>query len=150
MPHSIVLPGLAIFACFYAFFMLADYGWEKKKQRGLDRCVRTGKWSEATEYEWYSWIRYLAVILLTYSNAVPALESDPERNDGPKSPVRLLFLFCIVILFSIALLAIDGYWERYRPRRFNKTQTAAFWSYFWLRYPALIFVTIQLARRGLY
>lgn len=150
MSHSLILLGLFILVGLYAFFMLADYGWERRKLRGFDPDVPEGEWSEARQYAWYSWIRYLAVILLTYINAIAIIESRREQNEGLQSPLRMLWLFCIVVLFSVALVAIDGYWERYRLRGLNNSQTALFWSYFWLRYPALIFITIQLTTRGLH
>ena len=54
-----LLPVIAAILIFlWVFFMLADWGWEKKKRRGLDLVVRAswlGNRSERGEYEWYSW-----------------------------------------------------------------------------------------------
>jgi hypothetical protein len=148
MSHNVLLAGLFAFGGFYAFFMLADYGWEKRKRRGLDRRARRGRWSEEAEHSWYSWTRYLAVILLTYLNAVVFIQSQPDQLDQTASPVRILLLLGIAVLFSIALLALDGSWDRSKQRGMNRAQSAAFWSYFWLRYPALIILTVQLTRHG--
>lgn len=132
--------------------MLADYGWEAKKGRGLDMQVRLpafGMQSERAEYAWYSWIRYLVIILLAYLNSIGAIDSEPPDHDGLVSPARMVCAFAAVIVFSIALLAIDGYWDRRRRRGLSGIHAAIFWSYFWLRYPALILATIIATKRGL-
>ncbi len=152
MSHSFVLLSAGVLAFLWLFLMMADYSWENKKSRGLSRETRTtrvGKRSEQVEYEWYSWIRYLGVILLTYLNATGVIESEPRRIAAFESPVRMFWLFLIVILLAIALLEIDGYWDRQRLQGLNGIQTALFWSYFWLRYPALIVATIQATKQGL-
>ena len=152
MSHSFVLLGAGVLALLYLFLMMADYGWENKKRRGLSlqtRATRLRKRSEQVEYEWYSWIRYLGIILLTYINATGVIESEPRKIAVFESPVRMFWLFLIVILFAIALLEIDRYWDRQRRQGLNGIQTALFWSYFWLRYPALILATIQATRQGL-
>ncbi len=150
--HGLILLGGGVLTFFWLLFMLADYGWERKKRRGLDLQVRTnwlGKRQERATYEWYSWIRYLAIILLTYINVVGVIDSEPEKNAGLASPLRMFWLLSIVILFSIALLAIDGYWDRQWRYELSSIQKTVFWLYFWLRYPVLILATIQLTRRGL-
>jgi hypothetical protein len=71
--HGILLLAAGVLTFFGCFFMLADYGWERKKCRGLATQARPstfGMRSERTEYESYSWIRYLVIMLLTYVNAV--------------------------------------------------------------------------------
>lgn len=68
VPHYFILLAAGVVTSSWFFFMLADYGWERKKSRGLgikDRPSKLGTQSERTDYEWYSWIRYLAVILVT-------------------------------------------------------------------------------------
>lgn len=150
--RSFVLLGAGVLTFLYLFLIIADYGWENKKRRGLSlqtRTTRLGKRSERAVYEWYSWIRYLGIILLTYINAMSVIESEPGKTAAFESPVRMFWLFLIVILFAIALLEIDGYWDRQRRQGLNGIQTALFWSYFWLRYPALILATIQATRQGL-
>jgi len=143
--------GILIFL--WLFFMLADYGWERKKRRGLDSQVRTswlGKRSERAEYEWYSWIRYLAVVLVAYLNTIAVIDSKSQDNEGLVSPPRMAWAFSVVIFFSIVLLAIDGYWDRRWRRGLNRTYARVFWFYFWLRYPALVLATITATRRGLH
>jgi len=54
-----------------------------------------------------SHIRYLTIILLTYINTTAVINSEPESHDNLVSPLRMFWLFLIVILFSIALLTID-------------------------------------------
>jgi hypothetical protein len=132
--------------------MLADYGWERKKCRGLEAQARPsgfGMISERTEYEWYSWIRYLVIMLLTYVNAIRVIDFEAQNEEGLVSPVRTFWACSAVILFSIGLFAVDGYWDRRRRRGLSWSQASVFWSYFWLRYPALILATIIAARRGL-
>jgi hypothetical protein len=150
--HNFLLFAGGFLTLFWLFFMLADYGWEVKKCRGLDVQVRLrafGMQSERAEYEWYSWIRYLAIILLAYLNSIGVIDSEPAANDGLVSPVRMVWAFSAVILFSIALLAIDRYWDRKRRCGLRRIHAAIFWSYFWLRYPALILATIAATKRGL-
>ena len=145
-----LLAGILIFLWF--FFMLADYGWERKKRRGLDSQVRTiwlGAGSERAEYEWYSWIRYLTVVLVAYLNTIAVIDSKSQDNEGLVSPPRMVWAFSIVIFSSIVLVAIDGYWDRRWHRGLDGTCAGVFWFYFWLRYPALVLVTIIATRRGL-
>ena len=152
LPHILVLLAAGVLVFFWLFFMLADYGWERKKCRGLDARVRPSRFgmrSERAEYDWYSWIRYLVIILLTYINAVGAIDSQFQDTESHVSPVRMVWAFFAVILFSIALLAIDGYWDRRRKRGWSRIYAIAFWLYFWLRYPALILATITATERGL-
>ena len=59
------------------------------------------KWSEQTDYELYSWIRYLVIMLLTYVNTVGVIASEPESVEGLISLVRLFWTFLVAILFSI-------------------------------------------------
>jgi hypothetical protein len=97
--------------------MLADYGWERKKCRGLDiqvRPVTLGMRSDRAECEWYFWIRYLVTILLAFVNAVEVVDSEPQHAESRVSRVRIFRAFSVVIFFSILLLAIDGYWDRRR------------------------------------
>jgi hypothetical protein len=153
MSHGLLLFAAGVLTFFWFLFMLADYGWERKKCRGLDAQAQPrtfGAQSEQVEYEWYSWIRFFVTMLLTYLNAVGAIDSEPKYNDGLVSPVRMFWSFCAVILFSIGLLAIDGYWDRKRRRGLSGRQKSIFWSYFWLRYPALILATITATKQGLH
>jgi hypothetical protein len=150
--HDPLLPAAGVLAFFWLFFMLADYGWERKKCRGLEAQARPsafGMISERGEYRWYSWIRYLVIMLLTYVNAIGVIDSEAQNEEGLVSPVRTFWACSVVILFSIGLFAIDGYWDRRRRRALSWSQASVFWSYFWLRYPALILATIIAARRGL-
>ena len=152
MSHSLVLLSAGVVTFSWLFFMLADYRWEKKKRRGLDlkvRPARFGTQSERAEYEWYSWIRYLAVILVTYLNTAGLMTSEPGNTEGIVSPIRIVWAFSFVIFLSIVLLAIDGYWDRMRRRGLNRIHASLFWSYFWLRYPVLIWTTITATKRGL-
>src|SRR5580704_9565811 len=87
---SIILIVAGALTFFWLFFMLDDYGWERKKCRGLDTQARPhmfGKRSEQAEYAWYSRGRYLAIILLTYLNSVGVIDSDLQDNYGFASPV---------------------------------------------------------------
>ena len=131
---------------FWLFFMLADYSWESKKLRGLDSAVRPGGSSEKAEYRWYSWVRYLTVIALTYVNAFVLVGS---QIPGRENPSRVLAAISLVIVFAIMLLMIDSFWDRSRRRGLSRIHAGVFWSYFWLRYPALILATIAAATRGL-
>ncbi len=152
MSYGLVLLATGVVTLFWLFFMLADYGWERKKRLGLDVQARSAtfcKWSEQTDYELYSWIRYLVIMLLTYVNTVGVIAAEPESAERLISLVRLFWAFSIAILFSITLLTIDRYWDRSRRRGFNRIQASFFWSYFWLRYPGLILVTLSAAKRGL-
>ena len=152
MSHSLVLLAVGVVAFSWLLFMLADYGWERRKCRGLDaqgRPSRFGMRSERAEYEWYSWIRYLVIILLTYINAVGVIDSEPQQTEILVSPVRMVWAFSAVILLSSALLAIDGYWDRRRQRKLSRIHAGVFWAYFWLRYLALILATITATKRGL-
>ena len=152
LSHSFLLFAGSVLVLAWLFFLLADYSWEKKKCRGLNAQVQSGKFgmrSERTEYECYSWVRYLAIILLTYVNTIGVIDSEPQDSDGLVSPVHMLSAFSVVILFSIGLLAIDGYWDRKRQHRLSGICATVFWPYFWLRYPALILATIVATRRGL-
>ncbi len=105
--------------------------------------------SERAEYEAYSWIRYLAAILLTYLNTIDVFNYERQDNDTIVSPIRMFWAFSVLILFSIGLLAIDGFWDRMRRRRLTRVYEMAFWSYFWLRYPALFLATMTATKRGL-
>ncbi len=148
--HNVVLLGGGTVAFFWLLLMLADYGWERKKRRGFAPGPlpdRREQLRERTTYGWYSWVRYLIIILLTYINTVAVLNSGPDNHESFVSPLRVVSLFLIVILFSIALLIIDGYWDRRRGELMGSRKTL-FFLYFWIRYPALIFATIQLTRRG--
>jgi hypothetical protein len=150
--YSLLLLAACVLILFWLFFMLADYSWERKKCRGLDACVRPGTFgtrSERAEYEWYSWIRYAVIILLTYVNTIGLIDSKLQERESFASPSRMFWTFSIVILFSIALLAVDGYWDRRRAHGFSRIYTRVFWSYFWLRYPILIIATITATMRGL-
>jgi glycosyltransferase involved in cell wall biosynthesis len=149
---SLVLIAVGVVTFLWLFFMLADYGWERKKCRGLDVVVRPNRFgmrSEKTEYEWYSWIRYLAITLLTYVNAVGVIDSGPQGTVRLVSPIRMFWASAFVILFSILFLAIDGYWDRRRRHGLSIVHARFFWSYFWLRYPVLISLTVIAAKRGL-
>jgi hypothetical protein len=142
----------ALSGCFGFCLCWRDYGWERKKRFGLDVQARSAafcKWSEQTDYELYSWIRYLVIMLLTYVNTVGVIAAEPESVEGLISLVRLFWTFSVAILFSIILLAIDRYLDRSRRRGLNRIQASFFWSYFWLRHPALILVTLSAAKRGL-
>ena len=143
---------VAILIFLWLFFMLADWGWERKKRRGLDLVVRTswlGNRSERSEYEWYSWIRYLAVILVVYLNTFAVIDSKSPGSEGLVSPLRMVWATSIVIFFSIVLLAIDSYWDRSWRRGLNRKYARVFWFYFWVRYPALVLATITTTKRGL-
>ena len=103
--HGLILLGGGVLTFFWLLFMLADYGWERKKRRGLDLQVRTnwlGKRQERATYEWYSWIRYLAIILLTYINVVGVIDSEPEKNAGLASAHVLATLDCDPVLNRFA------------------------------------------------
>lgn len=152
MSRGLSLLEAATVTLFWFFFILADFDWEKKKQRGLDvqaRPGRLGMRSERAEYEAYSWIRYLAAILLTYLNTIDVFNYERQDNDTIVSPIRMFWAFSVLILFSIGLLAIDGFWDRMRRRRLTRVYEMAFWSYFWLRYPALFLATMTATKRGL-
>jgi len=152
-PSHMLLPVIAAILIFlWVFFMLADWGWEKKKRRGLDLVVRAswlGNRSERGEYEWYSWIRYLAVILVAYLNTFAVIDSKVPGSKSLVSPLRMVWAASIVIFFSIVLLAIDSYWDRRWRCALNRTYARVFWFYFWLRYPALVLATITATKRGL-
>lgn len=133
--------------------MVADYGWERRKRRGLDAQVRPGKIimrSERAEYGWYSWTRYALIILLTYLNSAAVINFNPTGNESLMSPGRVVVAFSAVILISIALRAIDGFWDRKRQRGLCGRHATLFWSYYWLRYPVLIVATITATKRGLH
>jgi hypothetical protein len=150
--HSFALFAAGVLTFFWLLFMLADYDWERKKWRGLDAQGRTGTFgmrSERAEYEWYSWIRYLVIILLTYVNAVGVIDSGRQNTESLVLPARMFWAFSVVILFSILLVAIDAYWDRRRQQGLSGIYGVVFWSYFWLRYPALILATITATERGL-
>lgn len=146
-PSGSLAVGTLVF--FWLLFMLADYSWETKKHRGLDSRVRarpSGFPTETAEYRWYSWIQYLLTILLTYLNALVLLTSEDRHEENP---IRLLGAISSVITLSIVLLFFDGLWERKRRRNLSRICSVIFWSYFWLRYPALIVATLQPAKFGL-
>ena len=152
MSRSQLLREAGTLTLFWIFFILTDYGWERKKQRGLDvqpRPGRLGMQSERTEYEAFSWIRYLAVILLTYFNTIDVLNYERQVNDSMVSPTRMFWVFSALILCSVGLLAIDRSWDRMRRRGLTRVYEMAFWSYFWLRYPALFLATMTATKRGL-
>lgn len=151
MSHSLFLLAAGVLTFVWLFFMLVDHDCERKKCRGLDAQVRASRFgmrSERAEYEWYSWIRYLVIILMTYVNAVGVIDSEPQHTEGLVSPVRMVWAFSAVILFSSALLAIDGYGDRRWQQGLSGIYAMAFWSHFWLRYPALILATITATERG--
>jgi hypothetical protein len=151
--HSLFLFGAIVLVLFSLFFLAADYGREVKKRRpfkveqGDSGAVNggPGRW-------WYSWVRYLAVILLTYITYLWVFDPHSGRSAAFTSPSRVLCLGWVLLLFSIALLATDGYWDLKlrRGRGLSGPQRAAFWSYFVLRYPLLIVGTMQVIRRGLF
>jgi hypothetical protein len=146
-PTELLAAGTLIF--FWLLFIVADYSWEKKKRRGLDARAGSGfggSSSERADYRWYSWIRYLTMILLTYINTL-VLETSQDQVE--ENPSRLLEAISLVIILSIVLLLVDGLWERKRRRVLSGFFSGFFWSYFWLRYPVLIAATIAAARRGL-
>jgi hypothetical protein len=152
VPHGLVLLAAGVITFSSLFFILADYGWEKRKCRGLDAKVRSGGFgtqSERAEYEWYAWIRYLAVILVTCLNTTWLMNSEPQNTEPLVSPSRMFWAFSVVIFVSIVLLATDCYWDRRRQRRLSRIHASLFWSYFWLRYPFLVWMTITATRRGL-
>jgi hypothetical protein len=104
--HDLVLLSGGTLLFFWLLLMLADYGWEQKKRRGLDAQALNGRQiglegRERSTYGWYSWVRYLGMILLTYINVVALMDSEPERDDGLVQPLRMFWLFLIVILISI-------------------------------------------------
>ncbi len=153
MLHGLLFLAGGILASLWLFFMLADYGWERKKGRGLNAQARPGTFglrSERAEYEWYSWARYLAIILLTYINTVGFLDSQSPNTGNLISPIRMVRAVSIAIFFSIVLLVIDSYWDLTRRRGLSGIYASIFWSYFWLRYPSLILVTITATKRGLH
>ena len=87
MAFLLLAAGVLMF--FSVFFSLADYGWERKKCRGLDALARPstfGMRSERAEYEWYSWIRYLVIMLLTYVNTVGVIDSEAQNKEGLRLP----------------------------------------------------------------
>jgi hypothetical protein len=134
VPHSLQLLADGFMTLLRVYFKLADYGWESKKCRGLDVQAPSGRFgqrSERAEHEWYSWSRYLAIILLTYLNSVGVIDSEAQYNERFVSPARMFWAFSAVILFSIVLLAIDGYWDRRRRRGLSRIHAGVFWSYFW-------------------
>jgi hypothetical protein len=150
--QSMVLLGAGILILFWFFLMLEDYSWEKRKCNGLDVEVRSsgfGKQSEQAEYDDWCWIRYPAIILVTFLYSVMVIGSKPQGNTGLVSTWRMIWAFSPVILFSIALIAIDRYLDRRRRGGLSRSQTCAFWTYFWLRYPALILATITATKWGL-
>jgi hypothetical protein len=55
--------------------------------------------SERAEYESYSWIRYLVIMLLTYVNAVGVIDSEAQNKEGLVSPIRMFWSFSVVTLF---------------------------------------------------
>jgi hypothetical protein len=149
---NLALLGGGVLIFFLLFFMVADYGWERRKRRGLDAQVRPGKFilrSERAEYEWYSRTRYALIILLTCLNSAAVANSNPTSNESLMSPERVVVAFSAVILISIALGAIDGYWDRKRQRGLTGRHGALFWSHYWLRYPVLILATIAATKRVL-
>jgi len=89
------------------------------------------------------------MILLTYINAIAILNSETEKDSGIVSSSRMFWLFLIVILLAIALLAIDGYWDRRQREELRPAWKVLFWLYFWIRYPILVIATIQLTHVGL-
>jgi hypothetical protein len=137
VPHAFVVLAVATVAFSSVFFLLADYGWESRKRHQEGR--------DFNAYAWYSWFRYLAIILLTYLNASPLFSSE---NPLFFSAARTLYMISLVVLLSIAFLRIDRYWDRQLSRSSSRVKTLTFWIYFWLRYPALIAATIQATRRG--
>jgi hypothetical protein len=147
LPSELLAAATLIF--FWLLFVVADYSWEKKKRRGLDARRGSGFGgfsSERADYRWYSWIRYLTMILLTYLNA---LVLGISQDQGEENPSRLLEAISLVIALSIVLLLVDDLWERKSRRKRSGVFSGFFWSYFWLRYPVLIAATIVAARRGL-
>jgi hypothetical protein len=150
--YGLALLRAGVLTFFFAFFTLADYSWERRKARGLNEQHRPsafGKQSERREYEWYSWIRYLVIILLTYMNAAAVVDSETREIDLSVSPTRMLWGLSDVLLLSIALFIIDGFWDRRRQRGSGGVEAGVFWSYFWLRYPALILATIAATKHAL-
>jgi hypothetical protein len=131
---------------FWLFFMLADYSWESKKLRGLDSRVRPEGSSERAEYRWYSWVRYLTVVALTYLNTFVLVVS---QIPGRENPSDVLAAILLVIVLVLLLHVVDNFWDRKRPRGLSRVHRGLFWSYFWARYPALILATIAAATRGL-
>jgi hypothetical protein len=151
MPHSLQLL-VGSLTLLWFFLMLADYGWECRKRRGLDSQLRPGAFemrSERAEYESYSRMRYLAVIVLTYLNSAAVIDSEARDNALFVSPGRLFSVFFLAILFSAILLAIDSYWDRRTRRGLTGIPAGLFWSYFFLRYPALILATITATKMAL-
>ena len=145
MSFGSLLLAAGTLAFFWLFFMLADYSWETKKLRGLDSRVQPGDSSEKAEYCWYSWVRYLTVIGLTYVNAFVLVGSDIP---GRENPARVLAAISLVIALGIVLHAFDSFWDRRRRRSLRRIYAGLFWFYFWLRYPVLILATIAAATRG--
>lgn len=150
--HSFLVLSVCTLACLCLLFLLADLNWESKKVQSFGR-VPGDPWARAQrgsgEYRRYSWVRYLTIVLLTYVNVVGVVESKPENYSGVASPIRMLAMISLLLLFSLALLAIDGYWGRQRPAEFSGLRRLIFWFYFWLRYPALICATVEVTKRGL-
>ena len=152
MPHGFAALATSTMACVCALLLLADYGWERRKRDAANRqasAVWIGPSYKPAEYRSYSWIRYLAIILITYINVEPILTSEPPTQPVLFSPARIFYLFSLVVLLSIAFLKIDNYWDRRRARTITTPQAFLFWCYFWIRYPALIAATIQATRGGL-
>jgi hypothetical protein len=150
--HGLVLFSGGTLLFFWLLLMLADYGWEQKKRHGLDAQSQNGRQIQGRKrstYGWYSWARYLAMILLTYINAIAIMNSEPQKDSGLVSSSRMFWLFLIVILLAIALLTIDGYWDRRRRDELRRAWKVLFWLYFWIRYPVLVIATVQLTRMGL-
>jgi hypothetical protein len=132
--------------------MLDDYGWEKKKRRGLSTELRPGIFgmrSEQAEYTWYSRGRYLVIVLLTYLNSVGLISASSGPAASADAPVNAAWAFSAVIVFSILLIMVDDYWDQWRRDRLSRGRAFIFWLYFWLRYPVLIIATIIATRRGL-
>jgi hypothetical protein len=140
-----------VLVLFCMFFLVADYSREVKKRRPfrVAQGERGGTKGGPGSW-WHSWVRYLAVILLTYVTSMWIFDGGSARNTAVVSPARLLCLAWVLLLFSIALLATDGYWDLKHRKGLSGAQRAAFWSYFVLRYPLLIVGTMQVIRRGLF
>jgi hypothetical protein len=131
---------------FWLFFMLLDYSWEDKKLRGLDPSVRPialGSSSERAEYRRYSWVRYLTIVTLTYINTLVLTVS---RVRGEENSARVLGATALILLVATVLHAVDSFWDRKRRRGLRRIEAGIFWSYFWLRYPALILATVTAGK----
>lgn len=153
MLHPLFLLGAIVLVLFCWFFLVADYARELKRPRGPFKVIEgdSGETANAASGRWwYSWVRYLSIILLTYVTYLWIFDPNIRRSEATTSPARLLCLAWVLLLFSVALLATDGYWELKRRRGLSGPQRAPFWSYFVLRYPLLILGTTQVIRRGLF